>query len=128
MELEPQQDAAIIVEIAINWSNENWVDATAPPTYDSVSVANPDDFIVRETVHIGPVDIGFQIDNIGQPIRIPDYNPLWVSYDVRILDYSGTEPFMGGNIHLWHEHVPEPATMSLLALGGLAVLRRRRKR
>jgi hypothetical protein len=35
------------------------------------------------------------------------------------------EPFGSGNVHLIA--TPEPATMSLLALGGLAVLRRRKK-
>ena len=32
-----------------------------------------------------------------------------------------------GGTTLWVKHVPEPATMLLLAMGGLAVLRKRRK-
>ena len=34
---------------------------------------------------------------------------------------------IGGGTTLWVEHIPEPATLSLLALGGLAMLRRRRR-
>jgi hypothetical protein len=37
---------------------------------------------------------------------------------------TGTAPYM---MSFSVDHVPEPATMSLLALGGLAVLRKRRK-
>ena len=124
IELGPNEADVITAEIAINWSNENWLDAARPPTDPS-----EDPFIVRQTVHNGPVNPGFQIDNIGNPIEILDYNPLWVSYDVRVLEYNGTNgnPFMGGDINLWHEHVPEPGTMSLLALGGLAMLRRRKR-
>lgn len=37
--------------------------------------------------------------------------------------YDNYEVSVSGEI--WHECVPEPATMSMLALGGLALLRRR---
>ena len=40
---------------------------------------------------------------------------------------STTFSAMGGDLEFYLQAVPEPATMSLLALGGLAVLRRRRK-
>jgi hypothetical protein len=114
----------IVVEVAINWSGPNWLDTTRPPTDPA-----EDPFIVREIVYEGPVDFGFEINNRGNPILIPDYNPIWVSYDVRVLDYAaGTDPFLGGDIQLWHEHVPEPATMSLPCIGGLAMLRRKRQK
>ena len=57
---------------------------------------------------------------------IEDFNPEWVSIDVWIdpLGVSYEPIYVEGTI--WHECVPEPAILSLLALGSLAVLRRRR--
>ena len=119
------------VEVAINWSNDQWLDPNNPPTVDR--------FVVRETVWLGPLEPGINtLTNVGDrdPIWVgrsvapdPSYNPIWVSFDIRA--FPGGEPGDEGlqiDGVIWHEHVPEPATMSLLALGGLAVLRRRRKR
>ena len=53
--------------------------------------------------------------------RLPvPYNPEWISIDIRGYDYTITGTLV-------HECVPEPATMGLLALGGLAVIRRKRR-
>ena len=110
------------IEVAINWSGPNWTDPTRPPTDPA-----EDGFIVRETI-IGPGPLpGGQNewDNFGNPIWIPDYNPIWVSFDVRAFEGASGELQM--DIELWHEHIPEPATMTLLALGGLGLIRRRRR-
>ena len=77
--------------------------------YDEYSIGNPD------------------VRNISGEIIIPDYNPEWVSIDVRwdgaigggsSVDISGT---------ICHECIPEPAAFLLLAIGSLAVLKRKRK-
>jgi len=116
------------IEIAINWSNDQWLDTVNPPIDDI--------FVVRETIWLGPLDPGGNLlTNVGDPIWVgqsvapdPSYNPIWVSFDIRAFPGGNPGPEglqMDGEI--WHEHVPEPATMSVLAIGGLALLRRRRR-
>ena len=43
------------------------------------------------------------------------------------IEWAVTPVTANGNVTVVYNYVPEPATMSLLAIGGLAVLRRRRK-
>jgi hypothetical protein len=59
-------------------------------------------------------------------VTISDYNPEWVSIDV--LTSGGLPNIEAVSVFgsITHECVPEPATLSLLALGGLALIRRRR--
>ena len=61
----------------------------------------------------------------GEPFYLP-FNPEWVSIDIRMIDQvSGEGVLINGDI--WHECNPEPSTVALLAMGGLTVLRKRRK-
>ena len=50
-----------------------------------------------------------------------------LSVQVRAVGLDGSDEYVFDNIRVFGTAVPEPATMSLLAIGGLAVLRRRRK-
>ena len=110
--------------ITINWSDENWTDETRPPGPDE------EQFIERLGPEHGPLgDFGtwpitfsskggwaFGTGWFDLPI---DYNPVWVSVDI-----SGIDATIYGTIE--HQCIPEPATLSLLALGGLALIRRRK--
>ncbi len=112
------------LEVAINWTTPAWTDPVTPP----IGPAD-DPFIVRNTIFAGtateldPVPITLTGD-----ITIPNYNPVWVSIDVRVSPIAmGTD-----ELHVYgtitHECLPEPATLSLLALGSLGALARRRRR
>ena len=118
------------VEVAINWSGPNWTDPGSPPLPDSS--ANIDESIVRESIFTGIVgDQPVDLSNLGDPIFIPDYNPIWVSIDVRTINPGdpGVSPIVQLTGELWHEHIPEPATavMGLLCLCTAAVIRLRRR-
>jgi len=124
------------VEVAINWSEPGW----DPPASGGPPMAADEAFIGRQQIWFGELEF----DTFGDPIpvhitRLPggpdgpftlNFNPEWVSIDIRFADgttIEGGVDILQGSM-IWHECVPEPATMSLLALGGLVVLRRRRKR
>ena len=115
------------VDIVINWATPEWQDPP-PPEEPPVCPPLPCDIqdIDEELMYIGRMQLtDFEYFEPGsEPFdfyeEILEYNPEWISIDV-----------MGYNVaiigEIYHECVPEPATLSLLALGGLAVLARRRK-
>jgi len=55
-----------------------------------------------------------------------DFNPEWISIDIAGYNFLLSSPTEPGT--LIHECVPEPVTISLLALGGGLLIRRRRRR
>ena len=146
--VEPQDPTDPGVEVAINWSTVGDPDGTTdgfPETGPGgpPPMADQEEFIERAIIWPGVAGIPGEVEvdpdtgvihlknrpEDGTPFIIPDYNPEWISIDIRFADGTtlGEGAFIDGEI--WHECVPEPATMSLLALGGLtAVLRKRRKR
>ena len=108
-------------DVAVNWSSKLYPDGTGQPPLPYLFEGNPEleaECIVRELVFEGEV-LGPIIIELGYPIIIPDYNPEWVSIDIR-----------GANIMVYgliiHECIPEPGTICLLSLGALALLRKRR--
>jgi hypothetical protein len=77
-------------------------------------------YIERELIYSGPPPAG---ELLGE-LTILDYNPEWISIDFRLISPGDGGYEIYGDI--WHECVPEPTTVSLLALGGLLMARRRR--
>ena len=135
---DPGGAGGVPVEIAINWSNEQFPDGTGQPPMPDQENAIERAIIWTEAGGIpsdmpGMMWVGSAGEIIlvnppadGTPFIIPDYNPEWVSIDIRFADGTTTQGVLiDGDI--WHECVPEPTTMAFLALGGLAVLRRRRR-
>lgn len=107
--------------IAINWSTMEYPENPNQPPIPPIDEALT---IYRETIYQGPADNPMFSEPLTGHITIRDYNPEWVSIDVQ--GYLGVNG--GAQISGWidHECIPEPMTLSLLALGGVAVLIRRR--
>jgi PEP-CTERM motif len=118
-------DPAGWAEIAINWTSDIWPgNGGGPGGTPPLPPLNPADelaWIVRDTV------VTFGYTGMEQSLNlelyvIPDYNPEWVSIDVQ------GQYFTIPDGHMFHDCVPEPATLSLVALGlGALAVRRRRK-
>jgi len=121
------------VHVTINWTNGLWEGVEQgrlkPPIY--AGVANPEAYIERLSdpeygvnqdpwnFHLDPGSLGGSYDSTWFKLPI-DYNPEWVSVDVQ----GGVNVGISNGI-LLHECVPEPATLILLCLGGLPLLRKR---
>mgnify|MGYP006277999055 CR=1 FL=1 len=69
--IDPSQPS--YVEVAVNWSLDSWPDEEEPP------LPGNDDHIGRAIVYSGPVEGG----HFTFPYEIMEYNPVWVSVDVR---------------------------------------------
>ena len=119
--VDDMQDAWL--EFAINWSAPEWsalgYGDTLPPTPDFDETL----YILRDT----RLETSWFLPETGQDYEhfefdyiIPDYNPEWVSIDV----WGWNFDIVNGVII--HECVPEPASLALLAVGGLVALGRRR--
>ena len=135
----------VSVEIALNWSTVDY-----PQTGPGGPPPMPDQeqFIERYVIYSGS---GLNESVIGD-YTIPDYNPEWVSIDVWIsaweeieipgdpdggpdggpdgvppeFDWVPVDVTISGDI--WHECVPEPATLGLLIVGAAIVLGYRQTR
>ena len=112
-----------VIDFVINWATEAWeleTGSVEPPLPGMFDPVLEEQYIGRELI--------FHFDEVNTVPGIPldfwfdimSFNPEWVSIDVMGYNVSVTGTII-------HECVPEPATMSLLALGGLAILARRRK-
>ncbi len=79
--------------------------------------------LYNKTPHtLGPEEI-YELPPIKVKYAAPQITPLWL--DVGVLgDHS--DDLIVGEMGPFH-HTPEPATMAMLSMGGMALLRRRRK-
>lgn len=118
---------AVDIEVAINWSTLLYPETGpgGPPPLPPLTPGEEDEYIGREIIFSGPVtNAGVELIS-SAPLIIPDYNPEWVSIDVRLLSQNPPDTVhISGTVY--HECIPEPATLSLLALSGLAMIRRKR--
>lgn len=115
-----------IIDIVINWSTLSYPANPLSPPIPPLDPAEEALFIERSyVVYSGSTD-GY--NGWSGRVVIPDYNPEWVSLDIRTrggpLNVETVVVF--GSIT--HECLPEPATLSVLALGGLGVLLRRKRK
>ena len=123
------------VDIALNWSTVDFPETgpVGPPP-----MPTEEQYIERAIIFTEPISPGMWDEFAFGDFDILTHNPEWVSIDVRVdawQEVPGAEPgeyvtiempvMVDGQI--WHECVPEPASLSLLVLGGIALLRRKRK-
>jgi hypothetical protein len=112
-EWEPYQ-----LTLAVGWATPEWSLAGNPPgqpRQPPLPGVDESQYIARQVFfdQIWPLPTSFSFDLV-----ISGFNTEWVSISV-----SGYNYFQGGT--LTHECIPEPGAAGLLALGALALLRRR---
>jgi dockerin type I repeat protein len=88
------------VTIAINWSTDKWPPGDPNPPLPPLLPGPEEDFIGRYTIFDGPIQ---NIQTIWERIYILDYNPEWVSIDVRGYNFEILDTDPG---KIWHECLP----------------------
>ena len=109
------------IDIAICWSTMAY--AETGPNGPPPPMTGPQ--IDSKPIFAEYVEIGDPIPTLEGHITIAEYNPEWIAVDVGASMRMNMGLTVGGEIR--HECIPEPATLSLLALVGLAMMRTKRK-
>jgi len=112
--LEP--GAPSFVEVTYNWATPQWQDPNAPPLPEDVIDPQLEDIMIQRLApsvlltEVVPPE-GFFFEDFRR-LPIP-YNPEWVSVDIRGYNFA----LLGGIIDHECVPIPEPASLTLLALG-----------
>ena len=108
------------IEVAINWSTMLYPENPNQPPMEDPNLV----FIERRSIFTGPVS---DWNPEPGPIIIDEYNPEWVSIDIRMIDQVGDIDFINVFGEIRHQCVPEPSTLVLLAVAALALVFIRRR-
>lgn len=117
------------VEVTYNWATPEWQDPSMPPLPEMVVDPVMEDIMIQR---LEPSVLLTDVPENGFPFedfrRLPiPYNPEWVSVDIRGYNFA----LLGGMIDHECVPIPEPASLTLLALGavlaGVGVRVRRKK-
>jgi hypothetical protein len=118
MELTPT-----LTEVAINWSTLAYGPNPGQPPIPPMTPDEEQAQITRYVIYSGQPAYGEHL--VGE-FYLRGLNPEWVSFDMRNYASDNLGTMAMGTIT--HECLPEPATLSVLALGGLGVLLRRKRK
>jgi len=119
MELTP-----VLTEVAINWSTLAYgPNPGQPPLPLEMTLEEEQAQITRYVIYSGQPVSGEHL--VGE-FDLRGLNPEWVSFDMRNYASDNLGTMAMGTIT--HECLPEPATLALVALGGLGVLLRRKRK
>jgi len=117
---DPTDPNGSYLTLVVNWSSPLYPNGTGEPPMPPLDPITEEEWIVRDVYLYEDIVLegGVHLSNVGgDPVYVP-YNPEWVSVDI-----MGYNVVMNGTIE--HACLPEPATMALLGLASLALLRRR---
>lgn len=110
-------------QFTLNWTTPAWSPNPISPPLPPLTLDQENLYIGRDTNPLITLvysftNKSFDLSQDGYVLPIP-YNPEWVSIDIRGVNFQITNGLIS------HECIPEPATMMLLGLGSLAILRKR---
>jgi hypothetical protein len=120
IDVETQDGFPSNVDIVVNWSSLTYPESgpAGPPPIPPLTLQEEEDFIVR-THEVYSGEVG-SLQHFEDTIIIPDFNPEWVSIDVRVNEGSNDNVIVSGVI--WHRCVPEPSAILLLATAAVGLL------